>query len=79
MIATDAGGCAEVVDDLRYMVPVRDADALAAKMAQIAAMTLAERETLGEINRWRVARFDLESICDRWEKIYAEKEGDIQR
>lgn len=73
VIATDSGGCAEVVDDAEYMVKPRDTEALFLKMRQVYVMTKAEREALGRKNREKVLRFDIDQICQQWLDIYEKR------
>jgi glycosyltransferase involved in cell wall biosynthesis len=70
VIATDAGGCAEVVQNSQWMVPVGDTGALAERMAEVAGMSPDEREVLGATNRRLAARFDLNNVWHTWEQIY---------
>lgn len=70
VIATDAGGCAEVVDDPRWMVPVRDPQALADKMSCMSSLSVQRRKALGAANRQKAMRFDIGAICDVWEHLY---------
>lgn len=70
VIATDSGGCAEVVDDAEYMIKPRDSGALSLKMKQVYEMSKAEREILGQTNREKALRFDIDQTCQQWLDIY---------
>lgn len=70
VIATDSGGCAEVVDNVEYMVKPRDSGALFLKMKQIYEMNQKERLKLGAYNREKAMRFDINRICRQWLEIY---------
>ena len=73
VVSTDAGGCAEVVNDPRYVVPVRDAEALSRIMEEICRMPAGNRASLGEANRHSAGRFSLETICRQWTDIYTKQ------
>ena len=70
VVTTDAGGCAEVVDDPQFVVPVGDLNILYQKMEQIYLMKPQTRMVLGSVNREKSRRFDLHSICDQWVTVY---------
>ena len=70
VVTTDAGGCAEVVDDPQFVVPVGDLNILYQKMEQIYLMKPQTRRVLGSVNREKSRRFDLHSICDQWVTVY---------
>lgn len=70
VIATDSGGCAEVVDNAEYMVKPRDSEALFLKMKQVYEMKPDERSKLSACNREKAMRFDIERICEQWLEIY---------
>lgn len=74
VITTDAGGCAEVVDDNIFIVPPRNSTALAEKMEQIYLMSSEARIKLGKRNREKSKVFDLQTICNQWETIYQKNE-----
>jgi glycosyltransferase involved in cell wall biosynthesis len=71
VITTDAGGCAEVVQNSDFIVPVHDEMALAQKMLHLGKLSKAQLTETGRENRRLAARFDLENIWQKWEKIYA--------
>lgn len=70
VISTNAGGCAEVVNNPEYVVPVRDPQTLSKAMEGIYRMSMASRRLLGKQNRDSVQRFGLEKICRHWREIY---------
>lgn len=73
VIATNSGGCAEVVDDREYIVNSGDNKALFLKMKQIYEMPKEKRLRLGKYNREKAMRFDIENICREWSGIYSGK------
>lgn len=70
VITTDAGGCAEVVDNPYWVVPVRNSISLASKMSEIYNLSYDERLMLGIENRLKAERFDITEVCNKWEEIY---------
>lgn len=75
VIATNAGGCAEVVSNPNYVVPPKDSQALYLKMKQIYEMSQDERRILGLKNRELAYRFDINQVCRQWLKIYEGNNG----
>lgn len=73
VIATDSGGCAELVNDAEYMVRPRDPGALFLKMKQVYEMLEESRKVLGRRNREKAMRFDIDRICQQWLDIYKTK------
>jgi len=71
VIATDVGGCKEAVDNDEYIVPADNSIQLAAKMRQIQAMQLTERQALGAENQKKAKRFDITGIVAEWINIYS--------
>ena len=70
VITTNAGGCAEVVNQPKWVVPIRDSDALSKIMLHVVGMSQSERELQGKINRNLTLRFNIEDIVNQWEAIY---------
>jgi len=73
IVATDVGGNEEIVVNgvTGRLVPARDTMALASAMAAIMATSASERSSMGARAALHAReRFDLESIVDRWERIY---------
>ena len=70
VIATDAGGCAEVVQNDEYVVPVRRHDLLAEKMSRMYGLSDEGRKQIGENNRSSASKFGLDKIWEQWENIY---------
>lgn len=70
VIATNAGGCAEVVSNENYVIPVGDSNLLIKKMLEICQMSLEERVSLGRDNRKLVMRFDINYIEKQWDILY---------
>ena len=73
VIATDSGGCSEVVDDIEYMIRRQDSGALFLKMKQVYEMSEESRRILGRHNRGKAMRFDINRICRQWTDIYEGK------
>ena len=71
VVVTDAGGCAEVVDDKNYVVPVKDSKALSGKMEEIYLLSGNERSAIGKRNHEAAKRFDIQYISEEWNKIYS--------
>lgn len=70
-VVTDVGQCAELVVDARFVVPPKNAPALAAAMTELMALTDTERHALGERARAHVTNtYDLEVIVSEWERRY---------
>lgn len=73
VIATDAGGCAEVVGDAEYIVEPHDTKALFGKMRQVYEMSNEKRRRVGKQNREKAKRFDIEDICRQWLALYSSR------
>jgi len=73
VITTDAGGCREVCNNSEFVVPVKDSESLARKMIYIQHMTKDDQRKLGKANHEQAGKFNIDIICDLWEKIYFEK------
>jgi len=72
-VATRVGGVPELVEDgaTGFIVPPRDAAALAAAMARLMSLTADERGRMAEVGRSRLAAtFGLEGVVDRWEEMF---------
>lgn len=75
IVATDVGGNGEVVlnDKSGYIVPPRDAEALAAAMEKIMALPEVERKAMGQAGRAHIeANYSLDRVIDHWEALYRE-------
>ncbi len=70
VITTNAGGCAEVINQSEWVVPIRNSTALAEKMTAILEKTQEERELLGKKNRMLTERFDINKIVEKWQSLY---------
>ena len=70
VIATDAGGCAEVVVNRDYLVPIDNKEALREKMKMIYHTPLVERIALGINNKVLAQRFDMDTIVNKWITLY---------
>jgi glycosyltransferase involved in cell wall biosynthesis len=75
IVSTAVGGNREVVADEEsgFLVPPRDADALARGMARLGALSAPALRAMGERGRERVrSRYGLARVADRWEALYRE-------
>ncbi|SHM00381.1 ISL3 family transposase [Vreelandella subglaciescola] len=71
VVATDCGGVREVVEDAGFLVPPRNAKALAEAMGRALRLSDDERENLGRAARQRVVeRFSLEATAQRYLDVY---------
>lgn len=79
VVATDCGGPAEIVgldEKAGYIVPAKDANALATAMVKLMNLSLEQRILMGQCGRQRmIERFGLESIVNQWEQLYFELYG----
>jgi glycosyltransferase involved in cell wall biosynthesis len=77
-VATEVAGTREIILKgwTGWMAPAGDADALSKEMLRVMQTPPEERRAMGERARQQViARFSLESVLDRWERLYAELLG----
>jgi glycosyltransferase involved in cell wall biosynthesis len=72
VITTDAGGCKEVVDNFTWTIPVKNSSVLAEKMKYMQSLSIAERQCIGDENRRKAMRYDIDAIVDQWLKLYTE-------
>jgi glycosyltransferase involved in cell wall biosynthesis len=71
-VATDIGDSAWLLQDASLVVPARDAEALAAKLAEVAALPAEERAALGRKLRERIIQsFALPSVVRQFAEIFA--------
>jgi len=72
-VATDVGDSAYIVGDTGLIVKPGDPDALAEAWLKLEALSIEERDALGECARKRVAEnFELGSVVSRYEAFYDE-------
>lgn len=73
LVATDVGGTRDIVPEgAGFVVPAKDAQALADAMRKVTAMPSKERTCMGARARALVlAGFSIGSVTTRWEEIYA--------
>lgn len=75
IVATDVGGNREVVlnGESGYIVPPHDAEALAAAMSKMMALSESERKAMGQACRAYIeANYSLDRVVDQWEALYEE-------
>jgi glycosyltransferase involved in cell wall biosynthesis len=71
VVATDAGGVQELTGDSAFVVPTRDAHALAEAMLTAMRMSAEERSALGRSARARILGiFGMEPKTLEWEELY---------
>jgi glycosyltransferase involved in cell wall biosynthesis len=73
IVATSVGGNQEVVRDGEngYLVPPRDADALATAALRLMGLSQAQRRQMGERGREHVrSRYSLRRVAEQWEELY---------
>ena len=70
VITTECGR--EAIDDEKYICPSHDAKSLAEKMISIYNLSVENRIKIGTDNRTKALKFDLNSVCDQWEKLYSQ-------
>lgn len=71
VVATDCGGVREVVGDAGFLVPPRDAQALAEAMGLALRLPDEQRQRLGTAARERVvARYSLEAMAQKYLAVY---------
>jgi glycosyltransferase involved in cell wall biosynthesis len=73
LVATDVGGCRELVLDgvSGLLVEPGDASALRDAMAAIVERPMDERRAMGRAGRaFATERFDIDGVVDRWEGAY---------
>lgn len=72
VVATDAGGTREMLGDAGWIVPTRDAPALAGAMIEVMRTEPQDRIERGRLARDRVsAGFSIDAKAEQWEKIYS--------
>ncbi|MDR1244203.1 MAG: glycosyltransferase [Endomicrobium sp.] len=70
VIATNAGGIREVLNNDEFIVPIKDSFALYKKMKYMYSLTNEKRKELGNKNLNRAKIFDIDSIASKWLNIY---------
>jgi glycosyltransferase involved in cell wall biosynthesis len=72
-VATNVGGCAEVVGDVGTLIPPDSKEGLVKAVREHLCMSGEERSLLGQRQRERVVQlFDTDTIEHQWQKIYAD-------
>ena len=75
-IATNCGGVAEVMGGYGFLIPPRDSVALADSMQQSVDLSDAAASESGSKSRQHIIeKFGLDSVVDRWLKIYTKDVG----
>lgn len=75
VVATDVGGCREIVKDgvNGMLVPPSDPKALAQAMREVRSLPREKRRSMGEEGRaWVMGQFDIERVVAIWEDLYRE-------
>jgi glycosyltransferase involved in cell wall biosynthesis len=73
MVATDVGGCGEVIDDgtTGRLADPSDPGALTEAMSSIMSLSVEERRRMGRAARTSMReRYDIETVTGRWEELY---------
>jgi len=70
VLATNAGGCAEIINDNNYMIEVGDFRTLSDKMLSISRLDSASLSKIKEHNIIRAGDFSIETILDKWMNVY---------
>ncbi|MCL2144997.1 MAG: glycosyltransferase [Endomicrobia bacterium] len=70
VIATDAGGCGEIIGNTDFIVPVRDSKALFEKMKYVYELAEQDRKEIGDVNTKNAVNYDINSIVRQWIEIY---------
>lgn len=71
VVATDCGGVKEFVGDTGLLAPVKDPQALAARLRDALSMSVEERARHGSAARRRVQElFSLDATVDKWLALY---------
>lgn len=74
VVTTDVGDCARLVGDTGRVVPVRDADALAATVLALLGLPVEARFELGQRARRRICdEFSLDEMARRYEELYGSR------
>lgn len=71
VVATDAGGVSEVVGVDRFVVPINDSDALAAKITEVLSLNQYERDKVVSSNyKHVIEHFSIDEITSKWLHLY---------
>lgn len=70
VVATDAGGVREVLNDDSFIIPVKDSQRLKDKMLYVMELNKEQRDQLGKKNIKTAQRYDINIISNNWLKIY---------
>ena len=72
-VATDVGDCRSIIGDTGFVVPVRDASALAAAALSLIGESAGRRRARGSMARRRIIeQFSLDAAVRRYEELYEE-------
>lgn len=69
VVTTECGR--EAIGDEKYICPSHDAKSLAEKMIYIYNLSVEDRMKIGKGNRTKALKYDLNNVCDQWEKLYS--------
>ncbi|MDR0398255.1 MAG: glycosyltransferase [Endomicrobium sp.] len=70
VVASDAGGVREVLNDNSFIIPVKDSQRLKNKMLYVMELNKKQRDQVGEKNIKTVQRYDINIISNNWLKNY---------
>lgn len=71
VVATDCGGVKELINEIGFLVPPKDATALSEAMNRAMSLSLDERKALGKKAREQIINnYSLSAIANKWIDIY---------
>ncbi len=71
VVATDAGGCSELLDNIGTVVPVKDPEALSRAIREVLALDTEQRKHIGKNARNRIIEhYSLQNVASTWLNIY---------
>lgn len=71
VLSTDCGGVREVLNNDKYLVEVKNPEALGQKLLEIANYSEEEKQKIGAVNRSIILKkYSLDKMSEDWKKIY---------